>query len=247
MGTTGGSASEHIEQIDQPEGGYIPPETLEPVPVDDDDDGYAAVLNPEENVSPDLINTAVDHMIRFGFGLRAEYAFAKSLSGSPSIPLINAAWRLIPDIKYRNDDNSIINALKLSAFDDPHVDEDNQLVVEEINPDKATIENVEIMVDRSVRFFDVCVPNLSDTGFVTFDTLWDLSTSEVQPTKEDTLQLLIDWREGLCGTHAGWFRNIRYLGIYNPRLNEAYRIKVDDISQDAIDAVDRYTLGCSEQ
>lgn len=43
------------------------------------------------------------------------------------------------------------------------------------------------------------------------------------------------------------FRNIRYLGIYNPRLNEAYRIKVDDISQDAIDAADRYTLGCSEQ
>lgn len=152
MGTIGGSASEHIEQIDQPEGGYIPPETLEPVPVDDDDDGYAAVLNP-----------------------------------------------------------------------------------------------VEIMVDRSVRFFDVCVPNLPDTGFVTFDTLWDLSTSEVQPTKEDTLQLLIDWRKGLRGDNVGWFRNIRYLGIYNPRLNEAYRIKVDDISQDAIDAVDRYTLGCSEQ
>ena len=114
------------------------------MPVDDDDDGYAAVLNPEENVSPDLINTAVDHMIRFGFGLRAEYAFAKSLSGSPFIPLINAAWRLIPDIKYRNDDNSIINALRLSAFDDLRVDEDNQLVVEEINPDKATIDNVEI-------------------------------------------------------------------------------------------------------
>lgn len=248
MGTTGCSVSEHIEQIKQSEGGYIPPipsETLEVVPVDDGE--YAVALNPKENIRLDLINTAVDHMTRFGLGLRAEEAFARSLLKAV-MPLNVDAWGLISGIKYLNDDNSIINALKLSEFDYLRWgEEDDRPVGEGIDPDEATIENVSIMVERSCRFFDVCVPNLPDVGFMTFDTLWDLSTSEVRPTEEQTLQLLIKWREGLRWIHAGWFRNIRYLGIYNPRLSEAYRINVNDISQDAIDAVDQYILGCSDQ
>ena len=234
MSITECSVSEHIEQIKQSEDGYIPLRIFEVVPVDDDNE-YTAVLNPKENVRPDLINTAVDHMTRFGLGLRAV------------MPLNVDAWGLISGIKYLNDDNSIISALRLSEFD--HLrwgEEDDRPVGEGIDPDEATIENVSIMVERSCRFFGVCVPNLPDVGFMTFDTLWDLSTSEVCPAKEQTLRLLIEWREGLRGDNAGWFRNIRYLGICNPRLNEAYRVKVDDISQDVIDAVDRYMLVCSE-
>lgn len=245
MSTTGCSASECIEQIKQSEDDYIPLRLFEVVPVDDDNE-YAAVLNPKENVRSDLINTAVDHMTRFGLGLRAEEAFARSLS-NVIMPLNVEARGLISGIKYLNDDNSIISALKLSEFDHLRWGEgDDRPFGEGIDPDEATIENVSIMVERSCRFFGVCVPNLPDAGFMTFDTLWDLSTSEVCPTKEQTLRLLIEWREGLRWIHAGWFRNIRYLGICNPRLNEAYRIKVDDISQDVIDAVDRYMLGCSE-
>lgn len=243
MSTTGCSTSERIAQ---PEGGYISPETLEVVSLYDDD--YDDALNPKENVRPDLINTAVDHMTRFAFGLRAEEVFARSLAGAVWFMPLNAeAWGFIPGIEYANEDNSIINALKLSVFDDLHVNEDHQVVVEEIDPDEATIENVKAMVWRSIRFFNGGGPNILTKGFMTFDTLWDLSTSEARPTKEQTLQLLIRWRGGLRCVHAGWFRNIRYLGIYNPRLNKAYRIKVDAISQDAIDAVDRYVLGCSEQ
>ena len=51
MSTTGFSTPEPIEQIKQPDGGYIDPETLEVVSLDDDD--YDNVLNPKENVSPD--------------------------------------------------------------------------------------------------------------------------------------------------------------------------------------------------
>ena len=232
------STVEYIEQIEQPEGGYIPPEMLEPVPVDDDDDGYAAVLNPEENVSPDLIGTAVDHMTRFGFGLRAEYAFAGSLAEA-IMPLNVEAWGLISGIKYLNEGNSIINALKLSEFDAfLHLCERDRSVGS-IDPDKATIENVKIMVKRSCRFFGVCVPNLPNVGFMTFDTLWHLSTSEMPSTKEDTLRLLIDWGMGLDSVNAGWFQNVKYLGIYNPRLNEARRISVDAIPKNAIAAVEK--------
>lgn len=74
---------------------------------------------------------------------------------------------------------------------------------------------------------------------MTFDTLWHLSTSEMPSTKEDTLRLLIDWGMGLDSVNAGWFQNVKYLGIYNPRLNEARRISVDAIPKNAIAAVEK--------
>ena len=57
MSTTGCSVSECIEQIKQPEDDYIPLRLFDVVPVDDDNE-YAAVLNPKENVRSNLINTA---------------------------------------------------------------------------------------------------------------------------------------------------------------------------------------------
>ena len=155
------------------------------------------------------------------------------------MPLNVEAWGLISGIKYLNEDNSIINALKLSEFDAfLHLCERDRSVGS-IDPDKATIENVKIMVKRSCRFFGVCVPNLPNVGFMTFDTLWHLSTSEMPSTKEDTRRLLIDWGMGLDSVNAGWFQNVKYLGIYNPRLNEARRISVDAIPKNAIAAVEK--------
>lgn len=215
---------------------------FEVTPVEDDDDEYIAVLNPEENVSPDLINTAVDHMTRFGLGLRAEYAFTESLASAVPwfMSLLAEAWDLIPDIKYINDDNSITTALRLSEFDTlRHSDEGDLLVGRGIEPDEATIENVKIMIERSCFFFGNCVTNLSSAGFITSDTFWDLSTSDACPAKEDTLGLLINWQDGLRSRDAGWFRNVKYLGICNPRLNEAYRISVDAIPKEAIAAVEK--------
>lgn len=104
MRITGCSTSKHIARIKQPEGGYLPLKMFEVTPVEDNDDEYIDVLNPEENVSPDLINTTVDHMTRFGLGLRAEYAFTESLASAVPlfVPLLAEAWNLIPDIKCIN-------------------------------------------------------------------------------------------------------------------------------------------------
>lgn len=255
MGTTGCSVTRRIKQIKQPRGGYINPRTLGVVTLDDKG---TDVLNPEENISPGLIGSAVDYMTRFMLGTPADGAFLISLTGAYLAGEFAKAWLLMEGIKGL-DDESIINVVKLTGFDvcfrsSPM----GYRPVEIINPDKATIQNVKTMVERSLRFFDTYGPMVlngftfkggytdtvssGDGDFTTADTLWDFKVSKVRPKKEHTLQLLMYWRMGLHSIHPE-FCDICYLGIYNPRLNEVYRISVDDIPDDVIAEVERDVIG----
>lgn len=141
------------------------------------------------------------------------------------------------------DDQSIINAVKLSGFDARFlVGTESYQPIEEINPDEATIQNVRTMVERSLHVFEVYGPKLLDrfvlTGgytdtakygvidFMTSDTLWDFGVSKTRPTQGDALRLLMNWRKALRLPHAWLFQDVNYLGIYNPFLDEVYRIRV---------------------
>lgn len=114
------------------------------------------------------------------------------------------------------------------------------------------------MVERSLHFLEVYGPKLLD-GFTfegvytdtvskgagdltTVDTLWDFKVSKRKVQKEHTLQLLMYWRMGLYSVHPE-FQSIKYLGIYNPRLNQVYRIAVTDISEDVIREVEEKVIG----
>lgn len=250
----GYSVTQRIKQINQPRGGYINPRTLEVVSLGEGVD----VLNPGETVSPGLIGSAVDYLTRFMLGDSVKEAFAISMLGARRIGKRSTASRLMAGIKGL-DDRSIINAVKLSGFDvcfrsSPR----NYKPIEGINPDEPTIQNVRAMVERALHFFDEYGPvvfggftfeggytdtvSSGDGDFMTADTLWDFKVSKSRPTKNHTLQLLMYWRMGLRSIHTE-FQNVRYLGIYNPRLNEVYRINVDDIPRDVIAEVDRDVIG----
>lgn len=56
---------------------------------------------------------------------------------------------------------------------------------------------------------------------------------------------LWNWRMGLRSVYPE-FRNVRYLGIYNPRLNVASRIEVSQIPDDVIDTVEKDVIGYTE-
>lgn len=248
------SVTRRIKQIKQPRGGYINPRTLEVVSLGDGIDA----LNLEENVSPGLIGIAVDYLTRFMLGESVDIAFEISMFGAQFIGEGINAWDLMEDIEGL-DDRSITNAVKLAGFD---VCVRSSIMgyrpVEGINPDESMIQNVRTMVERSLRFFDEYGPvvfggftfeggytdtvSSGDGDFMTADTLWDFKVSKARPTKNHTLQLLMYWRMGLRSIHAE-FQNVKYLGIYNPRLNEVYRISVDDIPRDVITEVDRDVIG----
>lgn len=258
----GCSVTQRIKQIRQPRGGYINPKDLKAESLGD---GIEA-LNPKENVQPTLMGLAVDYMTRFMSETPVEDAFEVSMYGAKILSLLGAkrtredvkASRLMADIKGL-DDTSIINALKLSGYDVcVRAGIKGYKPVDEINPDEPTIQNVRTMVERSLHFLDVYGPkvldgftmdggytdivSMGDGDFITADTLWDFKVSKMPVKKEYTLQLLMYWRMGLHSIYPE-FQDVKYLGIYNPRMNKVYRIATQDIPDDVIVEVEKEVIG----
>ena len=218
-------------------------------------------LYSEENIRANLTGLAVDYLTRFMSGTPLEEAFKISIMGALIIGEQNKAEELMNGVKGL-DDNSIINAVKLVGFD---VCFRASIIgyrpVDEIQPDDMTIYNVRVMVKRSLEFLNYYGPKVldgftfeggyteiissGDGDFTTSDTLWDFKVSKDKPKKEYTLQLLMYWIMGLHSIHPE-FKNIKFLGIYNPRLNCVYRLNVTQIPSEVIAEVSTEVIGYIE-
>ena len=252
--TAGCSVTQRIKQVKQPRGGYINPRTMNVVELD----GSIDELNPEENVHASLVGLAVDYLTRYMSGASVEESFQISMMGAKIIKEEKKAQKLMVGIKGL-DDKSITNAVKLSGFDVCYrAGIMGYRPVDEIEPDAATVENIRTMVERSLKFFEQYGPKVldgftfgggytdtvssGDGDFTTADTLWDFKVSKAKPKKEYTLQLLMYWRMGLHSKHSE-FKNIKYLGIYNPRMNVVYQLDVNDIPDEVISEVEKEVIG----
>lgn len=253
----GFTVTRRAKSVKQPRGGYLKPKSFVPVSLGEGLDE----LNPVENVHASLVGMSVDYLSRFLSGTRLEEAFKPSLKGSVVSHHAEEADRLLRGVTGL-DDASITNAVKLTGFDVCfRAGLQQYKPVEEIQPDTSTIENIRVMVNRTLHFLDVYGPKIldgftfeggysdvivnGDGDFLTADTLWDLKVSKNPIKKEHTLQLLMYWRMGLRSVYPE-FRNVRYLGIYNPRLNVASRIEVSQIPDDVIDTVEKDVIGYTE-
>ncbi len=242
------SVTSRIKAIKQPRGGYIPTNSLS---VEELNDGKE--LNKDENIHASLVGLVVDYMSRFLTGTDKNDAFKISLAGSKIIKEENKSKKLLNNINGLND-KSIINACKLVGYDVCYrAGIKYYKNVDEINPDNNTIENISIMLTRSIHFFKTCGQKLldgitfeggytstittGDADFMTTDTLWDFKVSNYEPKSDYTLQLLIYYIMGLHSINESYFKQISYLGIYNPRLNKIYRIRIDSISNDIVKEV----------
>lgn len=251
------SVTKRIKEIKQPRGGYINPSQLEMKILDD-----GATLFEEENLHASIIGMVVDYLTRLSMGASAGDAFSISLQGATcasSYGMSNAmqmAKKFLSNIK-GIDDKSVINACKLATFD---VWFRNLLVAPmaktatDTNPDSYTIQNIQIMVKRSIAFFDEYGPitkdgftfepdgytqtvNCGDGDFLTKDTLWDFKVSKSKPTNKNTLQLLMYW---IMGQHSGKpeFKNITNIGIFNPRLNIVYTFPISKVESATIKTIE---------
>lgn len=259
-GQLGLSVTQRIKNIKQPYGGYIKPQSMDAVSLGDG----MKELN-EENISPGLVGTAVDYLTRYMTGTSVNDSFSISLLGARQLDNFNNSdtavkniMKLMKSVKGL-DDKSIINAVRMTGYD---VCYRSSIAayrpVEDICPDKCTIENIRKMVKRSLTFFEQYGPKTldgltfaggytltvmyGDGDFLTNDTLWDFKVSRQKIKKEQTLQLLMYWRMGLHSIHKE-YEVVKYLGIYNPRKNEVYRIAVDEIPVDVIMEVESDVIG----
>lgn len=157
------------------------------------------------------------------------------------------------------DDKSIINACKVVGYDVClRAGMMGYKPVNEIRPDTATIENVRIMVNRCLAFLKEYGPvvldgftfqggytdivSSGDGDYLTEDTLWDVKVSKAAPTNKHTLQLLMYYLLGSHSIHKE-FRDIKKLGIFNPRLNRVYQMEIANISDSVIQEVSSKVIG----
>lgn len=253
------SVTKRISEIKQPRGGYVKPSQFN---IDKIDDVY--VLNENENIHPSVIGMTVDYLTRLVMGEEPLEAFKISCMGAKMAEelfkqknAMKKASKLLAGIK-SVDEKAIINACKLVTYDVWFRNPMGAIMAkgaDETNPDKETIENIEIMVQRSVKFWEHYGPivkdgftfepdgytetvDSGDGDYLTSDTIWDFKVSKLKPTNKHTLQLLMYW---IMGQHSGQkiYKNIQNLGIFNPRLNEVYLLNVDTISKNIIAEIER--------
>ncbi len=259
------SVTRRIGKVKQPRGGYINKKQFEIISFDDGQE-----ISNEENIHSSLIGLAIDYLTRWGMGAKLTEAFEISLQGVWCYDMFMNKDLLKKDVAKKNakkllmgmkglDNQSIINACKMVGYDACYrAGMTYYKPVEDINPDQATIDNIRIMVERSLAFWDTYGPvvkdgftfeggytdiiSFGDGDYLTADTLWDFKVSKDDPTSKHTLQLLVYYIMGCHSEHTE-FKNIKKLGIFNPRKNQAYIIDIRAIPQEIIDEVSREVIG----
>ena len=206
---------------------------------------------------------AVDYLSRFELTRNKEKAFEISILGARLIKKEKECFELLDNITGLND-KAIMSAIKIVGFDVCfRAGPDQYKPVEEINPNQETIENVRVMVERSVNFFKKYGPVISDGftfegggytktidsgdgDFLTKDTLWDFKVSSNPPTNKHTLQLLVYY---IMGKHSNKkeFETITNIGIFNPRLNVVYTYDVTLVQEKTIKDIEDNVIVYSDK
>lgn len=247
------SVTGRIKDVKQPWGGYIKPKEFAVTDLQDE-----KALHENETIHSILIGIAVDYLTRIQNGTPSREVFKISLAGASRIQKYELAKNLLSNIK-GIDDTSIINACKLSGFDVvSRSGTRGYKPVESINPDAKTIENIRVMVKRSLHFIELYGPivkdgftfeggytNIVSSGdgdFLTEDTLWDFKVSKSNPTNKHTLQLLMYYLMGVRSVHPE-FAHIKKLGIFNPRLNKVFLLPIVALSDDVMNEVSTIVIG----
>lgn len=256
------SVTKRITEIKQPRGGYIKPSQFKIQKIED-----GQILSEHENIHASVIGMAVDYLTRFVMGTDIIEAFKISCMGAKVAEEIfkqksalKTAQKLLSGITGL-DDKSIVNACKMVTYDVWYRNPMGAMMakgVKETNPDTETIQNIRIMVERSIKFWNEFGPikqdgftfepngytetvNTGDGDYLTADTIWDFKVSKSKLTNKHTLQLLMYW---IMGQHSGQeiYKNITKLGIFNPRLNSIYTLNIDNIAFEIIEEIEKHVI-----
>lgn len=260
--SSGTSVVARISEIKQPYGGYLNPKEFDAQMLSADFNDIM-ILAHHENILPVHTGLAVDYLTRFMITRDVSKAFEISVLGA------QFAARYNKDIDYKKyisnirdlSDESIINAVMLVRYDMYYRNPEYALKTAwNYNiPDRATVNSIRVMVKRSLDFFEKYGPAThygfqfrpeafgeyiisGDGDFLTKDTMWDFKVSKNQITSKHTLQILIYYVLGLR-SGEDYYKNIKYLGFFNPRLNIIYTISVSKISDELIKIIETDIIG----
>lgn len=247
------SVTKRIKQIKQPYGGYLKKSDFDIIQMDDGKE-----LNDQENIHAVLVGMAVDYLTRLNMGASVQAAFSISLTASVFINELENAIQLAKNIRGL-DHQSVKNACQLVGYDvclrsSPAY----YKPVSSIQPDSKTIENIIIMVERSLSFFKKYGPLImngftfeggytstitsGDGDYLTKDTLWDIKVSSAEPNSINRLQLMVYYLMGIHSIHSE-FQSIKFLGIFNPRKNKIYKCEINKIPKKTMALIELEVIG----
>ena len=154
----------------------------------------------------------------------------------------------------------ISSAVQLTTYDDVY--RAGITYIQKLSPDEATIENIEIMLNRGVSFlkrfsevkigmtFEGGYTNIvvnGDCDYLTDSSLIDFKVLRGNVTNNHTLQILMYYLMGLHSIHSSEFQKVKWLALFNPRKNVVYYINVRRIPEGVIDEVSREVIGYADR
>lgn len=256
-----------IEQVrNYPQTGY----GLLPISVFEETDfgGGDGALG-KTNLPRSIIEIAVDCLSRLMFGDLPQEAFFTAVWGvrllkqNADIDEVEYMRRLIEIVGMSSPGKelkgeSIIAACQLAGYARVYFGSIvNYEGVRDIIPDKRTIEAIRVMVSRVLFLFTyfgspMTCPSFAsgyagtivvgDGDYLTKNTLWTIKYDNHEPDKRDTLQAAVYLLMAKHTKNAA-FRKIRYAGIFNPRLNKAWRLDLSSVPKDAIEEIESKVIG----
>lgn len=243
--------------LEQPAGGFLNPYAMNVFELKSHD----ALYPPEaETITGGEMGMVVDYLTRYHLTGNLQEAFAISLKGASKVSEQDNAEQLLSMI-HGLDEESVIAAIKLTSFD-VVVRNPVAYIKSGLSPatkfSDETITNIQIMVKRCLQLFKEFGPligcelvfpgaytkNVSsgDADYMTTDTIWDIKTTQKDVSIDDTFQLLLYY---LLSQHSELdkYKSIEKIGIYNPRLNKAHVIAIDDIDSRILHYINRFIIG----
>lgn len=233
----GVSVTRFIESVKQPRGGFLKPGDFAITKYDD-----GKTLNPNENIIPQLVGMAVDYLSRFMMTGDAVESFDISIKGATAVRKLKQALKLVDEINGL-DDKSIIAACELVKFDVAfRAGPARYTPYDKSLPDKSTIENIRILVERTVTFLKTRknlemhvtfrggysdIISTGDADFADDIAIWDLKVSNKRPTSKQVLQVII---YQILYNRADKDRQLTSAGIFNPRFNCSYLYDLNDMN-----------------
>ena len=253
------TVTQRIRAIQQPVEGYIPISALS---IKQYRDNFS--LNSRENIPANYVGLAVDYLTRFRLTDDVQEAFDISILGAKILFHnygMNKEFMYCLELLESVKAGDIFAAVQLTTYDDVY--RAGIIDIPRLSPDAATIENIEIMVNRGVSFLknssseiktgltfeggytDIVVNG--DCDYVTDNSLIDFKVLRGNVTKNHTLQILMYYLLGLNSIHTSEFQKIKWLALFNPRKNVVYYIHVRRISEAVINEVLREVIGYADR
>lgn len=268
FGTIGDSVTGRINRVKQPYGGYLPRRLFDEIAIADG----TVIPRDQENIIPTTVGLAVDYLTRFYADINPpDVCFQVSLQGAESIGEGHKAKALLRRIVASKGkpltDDSVTAACQLVNYDVCiRAGAHHFRGTAQVQPNTETCVNIRRMVDRGLRFLDIYGPILydgftfegdgmgsdswaytdkiisGDGDFITEMGLWDFKVYSSPINKNATLQILVYY---LMARRSFLRKDLEYIGVYNPRMDILYRLRVDEIPHPVIDDVLRNVIGYS--